>query len=320
MRAADSLLPTWSTDPGAGAAFTEDRARGALNAPLYASPRMVIDRFRVRPDHDMWCGVSVARSHMIVFARRAVEIEQAARRRLVASPVIATLYNRGQEYRRTPIEDEDLNEAFHFAPGLVRDAIAAFDPSVLDREDVFAHGSFPVSASTYLLQRRVVLYAARGPHADPLRVEEGALQVLERSLADAHDAWSQHRRRGVSPSTPSGQREAVRQALRIITAAPERRMTLDELSDAVELSPFHLCRVFRAHVGMTIGEFVHRERLRRSLGELERASIDLTEVALKYGYASHSHFTSRFGREFNATPSTIRRALSRGGLPADAIL
>jgi AraC-like DNA-binding protein len=234
---------------------------------------MVIDRFRVRPDHDMWCGVSVARSHMIVFARRAVEIEQAARRRLVASPVIATLYNRGQEYRRTPIEDEDLNEAFHFAPGLVRDAIAAFDPSVLDREDVFAHGSFPVSASTYLLQRRVVLYAARGPHADPLRVEEGALQVLERSLADA-----------------------------------------------VELSPFHLCRVFRAHVGMTIGEFVHRERLRRSLGELERASIDLTEVALKYGYASHSHFTSRFGREFNATPSTIRRALSRGGLPADAIL
>lgn len=308
MRCAEATLPTWSTDPPTSSRFASDIASGAINAPVYASPLVVIDQFRAEPRHALWREVRVARSPMVAFARRAVEVRQEGGPRIIASPVVATLHNRGQEYDRAPIEDADFSDAFHFAPGLVREALAEFDPEALDREALFPHGSFPVSAATYLLQRRVFLYALRGAHPDPLRIEEGAMAVLEAGLKDAHRAWSTPRR-PARHETDAKRREAVHEAQRIIAADPTRLHSLDALSEAVDLSCFHVCRLFRVYVGMTIGEFTHRLRLRRSLEDLERHDVDLASVAQKHGYSSHSHYTARFGREFERTPSEVRRML-----------
>lgn len=308
MRCADPPLPTWSTDPLARERFQSDCSRGAVNTPVYVSPLVVIDQFRAEPHHALWRDVCVARSPMVVFARRAVEIWQDAGERIIASPVVGTMYDRGQHYERTPIEESDYSDAFHFAPGLVRDAIAEFDPAARDRESLFPCGSFPVSASTYLLQRSVFLYASRGAHPDPLRVEEGAMAVLDASLADAFRASSRPRRHARS-ATDRKRRDAVLAAQRIIAADPARLYSLDDLSESVDLSCFHLCRLFRSYSGMTIGEFIHRQRLRRALEDLEQPDLELTTVALKHGYSSHSHFTSRFGREFERTPSDVRRTL-----------
>ncbi len=308
MRCADVPLPTWSTDPAAAVRFSLDRSAGAIHSLVYASPLVVIDQFRAEPRHTLWRDVCVARSPMIVFARRAVEIHQDGGARFVASPVVASLYNRGQQYERSPIEEADFSDAFHFAPGLVREAIAAYDDSVHDREELFVNGAFPVSARTYLLQRSVFLYASRGAHADPLLIEEGAMAVLEACVAEAHRAWTTKRRRARA-ATENKRRDAVHTAQRLIAAEPTRLYSLDDLSEAVELSCFHLCRLFRSHTGMTIGEYLHRQRLRRSLEDLEHNDVELTTVALKHGYSSHSHYTSRFGREFDMTPSDVRRAL-----------
>jgi hypothetical protein len=60
------------------------------------------------------------------------------------------------------------------------------------------------------------------------------------------------------------------------------------------LSPFHLCHVFRLMVGTSIYDYVLHERLAHSLDAVLDCGSDLTAIALDAGFASHSHFTARF--------------------------
>jgi AraC-like DNA-binding protein len=88
-------------------------------------------------------------------------------------------------------------------------------------------------------------------------------------------------------------------------------VTLEDVGRAVGVSPFHLCRLFRAVTGTTIARYRHTLRLRAALERVARPDADLSAVALDHGYSSHSHFTAAFRREFGMTPTEFRRAAAR---------
>ena len=73
------------------------------------------------------------------------------------------------------------------------------------------------------------------------------------------------------------------------------------------LSPFHLCHVFRQMAGTSIYGYVLQERLAHALDAVLDGGDDLTTVALDAGFASHSHFTARFRGFFGCTPAALRR-------------
>jgi AraC-like DNA-binding protein len=91
-----------------------------------------------------------------------------------------------------------------------------------------------------------------------------------------------------------------------IASDPARRITLRELSRAVNCSPFRLCRAFRRATGHTLTSYRHAQRVLVALERLRDANIDLTELALELGYSSHSHFTHIFRRHVGITPSQAR--------------
>jgi transcriptional regulator GlxA family with amidase domain len=79
---------------------------------------------------------------------------------------------------------------------------------------------------------------------------------------------------------------------------------------------FHLCRVFRRHVGMTLHEYRQQLRVRHALETVASGDVDLLQVALELGFSGHSHFTAAFRAAFGAPPSVLRTAgMSRGSLP-----
>ena len=73
------------------------------------------------------------------------------------------------------------------------------------------------------------------------------------------------------------------------------------------VSPFHLARVFRARDGLLAPPVPHAAapaaRARAAAG---RARGALTSLAFELGFASHSHFTDTFRREFGVAPSAVR--------------
>ena len=90
--------------------------------------------------------------------------------------------------------------------------------------------------------------------------------------------------------------------------APSDKWSIARLAEIANLSPFHLCHVFRQMVGTSIYDYVLHERLAQSLDAVLDRGSDLTAIALDAGFASHSHFTARFRGFFGCTPAALRRA------------
>jgi AraC family transcriptional regulator len=98
--------------------------------------------------------------------------------------------------------------------------------------------------------------------------------------------------------------ERVKEA---VALAPSHRWTIAKLAKIANLSPFHLCHVFRDTVGTSIYDYVLHERLAQTLDAVLDCGDDLTTIALDAGFASHSHFTARFRSFFGCTPAALRR-------------
>jgi AraC-like DNA-binding protein len=79
-----------------------------------------------------------------------------------------------------------------------------------------------------------------------------------------------------------------------------------DLACALHASPFHLARVFRAETGFSLEGYPRALRLKAALERLPESGDSLTALALELGFASHSHFTETFRREFGVAPSVVR--------------
>lgn len=116
----------------------------------------------------------------------------------------------------------------------------------------------------------------------------------------------------------SGQRSSPRHARERISA-PTLRLLRDYvesslaedlnvmmMANVAAMSPAHFSRAFAATVGMTPFRYVMARRLARAHALLQRTRRSVLAIALDVGFKTPSHFTSRFRREFGATPREIR--------------
>ena len=85
-------------------------------------------------------------------------------------------------------------------------------------------------------------------------------------------------------------------------------ITLDNLADAVSLSPYHFARSFRATTGMTPHAFVTEHRLMVARDRLLRGDASVTGIALSVGFSNISHFRRRFRRRYGVAPAGLRAA------------
>lgn len=80
-------------------------------------------------------------------------------------------------------------------------------------------------------------------------------------------------------------------------------LSLDEVAKAARFSPFHFHRIFKAHLGETLNQFVKRQRLERALYLMSHApKRSLTDVALDCGFATSSDFSRGFKQHYGIAP------------------
>lgn len=275
---------------------------------LYSTEVVTVGRFRAPVDHPQFRDSGPTRHHLFVFPRTSVVIRHEGRRPVTADPCTVTFYNRGQRYTRERVDPRgDHCEWFAVRPDVLRDILADFEPRAVERpERPFRRTHGRSDSRTYAVQRTITRHLAAATAPDPLAVDEAVIAVLERVLALTHDPSPAPTGRVNPPSeSPNPLVRAVRGYLR---RRFRETCTLDDIADSIGSSVFHLCRVFKRDTGMTIHAYRQQLRLRRALELIaDDGRKNLTAVALRLGFSSHSHFSAVFRDAFGITPSQFRR-------------
>jgi len=128
----------------------------------------------------------------------------------------------------------------------------------------------------------------------------------ERLEAMAKGACQAVRAPGVRTMPAGPLRADIARVRQIIEERFDRPICLDELSREVELSKFHLLRLFRLEIGTTPHAYQLHLRVSRAR-ELLDAGVSAAEVALSCGFADQPHFTRSFKRIVGLTPAAFRR-------------
>jgi AraC family transcriptional regulator of adaptative response/methylated-DNA-[protein]-cysteine methyltransferase len=100
--------------------------------------------------------------------------------------------------------------------------------------------------------------------------------------------------------------ELVQRVCRAIAASPEGPLTLATLSADVNLSPFHLQRIFKRVMGITPKQYADAARMERLKGELRQGEA-VTSALYGVGYGSSSRLYERADTHLGMTPAVYRK-------------
>lgn len=257
---------------------------------LFRSDVLAVGKFRCPVTHPLFRDSGPCSHHTFVFPRTMTAIRHDGGPSFVATPGLVVLYNQHQVYTRTAVSEIDASDWYTVADDVLLEMVGA-----RSAERPFASAACASDGRSFLEQRMIFDALDRGAELDPMHVEETILRVLHRVLAPRREAKLSAR-----------DVDAVEHARELIARDPSCNTPLRSLASECRLSPFQLCRAFRAHTGETMTRWRHSLRLRLALDRLSDRAADLTSLALDLGYSSHSHFTAVFRRHFGLTPSQFR--------------
>jgi AraC family transcriptional regulator len=125
---------------------------------------------------------------------------------------------------------------------------------------------------------------------------------------DLQACWTSDSPDAEHPETPATQPRAVAQALQFIHANYTSDLSLNEIAKAVNLSPFHVARLFKQSVGVSPHQYLIQLRVNsaRSLLSAGSGEHSLAELASAVGFADQSHLTRHFKRIVGVTPRQFR--------------
>jgi AraC family transcriptional regulator len=130
-----------------------------------------------------------------------------------------------------------------------------------------------------------------------------AIQLVRRysSLKDVHV--------GHGGMAPHKLRRAVALIDHHLSDEEEGRVALRAVAQDVSMSYFHFSRAFKQSMGMTATNYIAERRIERAKKMLEETEMPISEIALRSGFSSQSHFTTAFRRLAGATPKAFRATL-----------
>ena len=96
----------------------------------------------------------------------------------------------------------------------------------------------------------------------------------------------------------------------IIESSPSKTFTVNELSKKVGLNPNKLQKGFKINYGMTIRQYVIKNKLKFALKRLEKEDARIGDIVIELGYTNAGHFTALFSKEFGMLPSEYRKIIA----------
>ncbi|MDL2237667.1 AraC family transcriptional regulator [Christensenellaceae bacterium OttesenSCG-928-K19] len=108
------------------------------------------------------------------------------------------------------------------------------------------------------------------------------------------------KKKGYSPKT--------RQCCDYIASRLHEDISLTDVASAIGLSTRHLSKKFLSETGMSIVEYIHREKMNEAKALLRHSSHSISDISNYLQYSSQSYFTKKFKSIYGITPRQCREA------------
>jgi AraC family transcriptional regulator len=99
--------------------------------------------------------------------------------------------------------------------------------------------------------------------------------------------------------------EILQEMLRYIDTHIKEELNVEKLAAMAGFSSYHFCRIFQWDVGYSLMEYVRNRRLAFAAAELN-SGRKIIDIAVDYGFETHSGFTKAFRRYFGSSPEKYR--------------
>ena len=103
----------------------------------------------------------------------------------------------------------------------------------------------------------------------------------------------------------------VEQACNYIGRNIFQKITLKELADYTELTETYLCHLFAKEMGISIHNYIQREKVTVACNLLEHTTRSISEISTYLGFQSQSNFAVIFRKWKQMTPSQYRKKMYR---------
>lgn len=113
--------------------------------------------------------------------------------------------------------------------------------------------------------------------------------------------------RKVTIAEPTGglSNTKLRQVIDFIYNRLDQELTVTDIADVVQISPYHFSRLFKQSTGLTPHQYVIQCRVERAKQLLLQGEMELAEIADAVGFANQSHLNRHFKRCTGTTPTAF---------------
>ncbi|MBQ8762705.1 MAG: helix-turn-helix transcriptional regulator [Clostridia bacterium] len=110
----------------------------------------------------------------------------------------------------------------------------------------------------------------------------------------------------VGESKLSGYPKAVKKCLKIINNRLFGELSLSDIAFECGISKDHMSMIFKKYTGITIPQYIKKERLNASK-ELLKSGMSISQAAYTVGFSTESYFIKCFKDEFGITPAVFAK-------------
>lgn len=118
--------------------------------------------------------------------------------------------------------------------------------------------------------------------------------------------------RTAMPSTTPLRDELLEHVNRYLYQHPEPDSSLPGLAREMKYSEGHLRKLFREHVGMSLGLYVRRKRISEAARQLQISGKSITEITRDLGFSSVPAFSRMFKAIYGVSPKRFEKLVRNG--------